>query len=257
MKTALFVIDMQNDFCNPDGALFVQGAEKDVSRLSNFLKKHIHTIDHICLTLDTHHVVDISHACFWSDSLGNHPAVFTSITYAEALKGNWIPCSRRDEVIEYLRLLEENGEYIHTIWPEHCVWGSSGASIADDLMNVVKEWSRLGQYFDIIVKGTNPFTEHFGAFRANIPLEDSPETQLNLPLIQKLAKFDKILIAGEAKSHCVANTIKQLFDFPEITDKITILTDCMSDVSGFEHIADQIYRTASDMGAQFTKSTDF
>ena len=35
-NTLLFIIDMQNDFCRPDGALFVPGADRDTARLGKF-----------------------------------------------------------------------------------------------------------------------------------------------------------------------------------------------------------------------------
>ena len=109
--------------------------------------------------------------------------------------------------------------------------------------------------FDVVVKGTNPLTEHFGALRANVPVEGSPETQINEELIRKLQLFDDILMSGEAKSHCVANTIKQMLDINGIAPKLVILEDCMSDVPGFETIALPIYERARTAGARFTLST--
>ena len=36
-KNAILIIDAQYDFCNPDGALFVSGADADMQRLKKFI----------------------------------------------------------------------------------------------------------------------------------------------------------------------------------------------------------------------------
>ena len=37
-KNALLLIDVQNDFCDPNGALFVPGAEEDSKRTAEFIE---------------------------------------------------------------------------------------------------------------------------------------------------------------------------------------------------------------------------
>lgn len=66
--------------------------------------------------------------------------------------------------------------------------------------------------------------------------------------------YDEIWLAGEARSHCVANTLKQMFDYPEIVRRLVILEDCMSDIPGCEDLAIPIYEKAARMGARFEKS---
>ena len=92
---------------------------------------------------------------------------------------------------------------------------------------------------------------------ANIPVEGSPETQLNKQLADTLLGFDTILIAGEAKSHCVATTIRQLLNFDGFAQKLVILEDCMSDVTGFETLASSIYEKAKRKGMRFTTSVEW
>ena len=60
-KLHLMIIDPQQDFCNPDGALSVPGAEGDMKRLAEFIRKAGRKIYDIHCTLDTHHYFDISH----------------------------------------------------------------------------------------------------------------------------------------------------------------------------------------------------
>ena len=255
--TLLLIIDMQNDFCRPAGTLYVKGAEKDVSRLGTFIKRYSDRLDHIIMTQDNHHVIDISHPVFWKDSKGNQPAAFTEINTDDIEKGTWRPRFEKEKTVEYIRNLEKQGEFPHVVWPEHCIIGSYGAAIVDEIMEPVKIWAREGKDFDVVIKGINPLTEHFGALMANVPIKDSPDTQLNKGLVRKLQLFDTILIAGEAKSHCVATTVKQMLNIDGIAQKLVILEDCMSDVTGFETLAQSIYEKARREGVRFTLSTEW
>ncbi len=259
MKTdiLLLIVDMQNDFCNRGGALYVNGAEKDVARLAKFVSANSDKIDHIVLTQDNHHVVDISHPVFWEDANGNPPAPFTEINPLNLAQGIWRPRFEREKAIRYVHDLEQQGEFPHVVWPEHCIIGSSGAAIVDEIMEPVKNWARKGHYYDLIIKGTNPLTEHFGALMANVPIGGYPETQLNTKLVSTLLKYKTILIAGEAKSHCVATTVKQMLNIDAIARKIVILEDCMSVVTGFENLASSIYEKAKKEGALFLLSTEW
>jgi nicotinamidase-related amidase len=256
MKTALLIIDMQNDFCLPAGSLSIPGAEKDVEELSRFIGRASETLDSIILTQDNHQVVNIAHPGYWQDAHGNPPPPFTNITRADLLQQRWIPRYNAEKVKDYIQKLEEQGEYVHTVWPEHCLMGSTGAAIVQPVMEKVADWARSGRYYEIVIKGTHPLTEHFGAFRANIPIPDAPETGLNTGLIDKLRSFDRIFIAGEARSHCVANTIRQLFDFPEIVRNLVILNNCMSNVPNCDLLAKPIFDNAVEMGAKLIDTTD-
>jgi nicotinamidase-related amidase len=193
---------MQYDFCLPGGALYVSGAENDIVKLADFVERNEKGIDHIILTQDSHQVIDISHPAFWTDKIGRHPDPFTLITPEDIKSGTWSPLYFRDEAVRYVNDLGSRGEFIHTIWPEHCISGSRGASIVDDVMKVVRQWAAGGHFFDLVIKGTNPLTEHFGALRANIPIKSAPETGMNTALADKLRKYGNIYIAGEARSLC-------------------------------------------------------
>lgn len=257
MKTLLFIIDMQNDFCSPAGSLYVPGAEIDAARLIGLIRRNAESIDRIMLTQDNHQVMDIAHPVFWVNEKGEHPAPYTVISYEDADMGKWQPVLYKKESIEYLQQLKNDDEYVHTIWPEHCIWGSEGAAIYPELMEAVEDWARQENMFEVISKGMYPLTEHFGAFRANIPAEDVPETQFNQSLLEKMQSYDRIWIAGEAKSHCVANTIKQLFDYPELFPKMALLEDCMGNVSGFESLAVPIYEKAEMLGTRWVMSDEY
>jgi nicotinamidase-related amidase len=256
MKNAFLIIDAQFDFCHPDGALFVPGAEQDVQRMATLIRQHADQIDHIVVTLDTHHILDIAHPLFWQDTDGHHPAPFTRITGEDVDDGRWIARFSPEKARQYIHDLEADGQFAHFIWPEHCLIGSRGAALHDTLLDALKDWSH-GRNLDYkaVPKGLYPLSEHFGIFRAQVPDPAIPETQLNTDLITDLARFDTIYLMGEAKSHCVANSLKQILDFaPELVPKLAVVTDCMSDVSGLGYLADPIYSEAQARNVRFMES---
>ncbi len=257
-KNAILIIDAQYDFCNPNGALFVSGADGDIKRLSDFISRNQNDIDHICVTLDSHPVNDISHPSFWQDKEGNFPPPFTQITLSEVNAGKWIPRFYLQEAIQYLTELEVQGQFPHFIWTEHCLTGSKGASLEDTLSGVLSEWSRsTGKTYQAVTKGTNPLTEHFGIFMAQIPLANAPETQLNQALLDQLEEYENVYLAGEAKSHCVGTSLRQAMEYaPKLASKMIILDDCMSDVTGLAHLGAPIYEEAKKRGIRFAKSDE-
>jgi nicotinamidase-related amidase len=253
MSVAFLIIDAQYDFCHPEGALFVPGAETDVQRINNVIKMAGRHIDQLFFTLDTHQVLDISHPGFWNNAQGLSPAPFTIITSEMVKQQEWMPRFFPEQVELYLETLSSHGEFDHIIWPEHCLAGSKGAMLDETLFEVARNWS-LETYrnYTTIVKGTNPLTEHFGVFQAQVPLHDAPETQFNMRLLQQLQAFDTLLIAGEARSHCVATSLKQLLgQCSHIAERVIVLEDAMSDVTGLGHLATPIYTDAREKGVRF------
>lgn len=264
-KNALLIIDGQNDFCDPKGALFVPGADHDMERLANFIKRNQSKLGYIGLTQDSHMVLDISHPPFWQDKDGNAPNPFTIITAQNVKDGVWTPKFYPAAALKYLEDLEAQGEFPHCIWPIHCVDGSEGAAIYPALMNAVKNWSAQECLFHKIVKkGVHPLTEHFGVFQANFPIPGEDGTQFNDRLAKILNEYDTVYFAGEAKTHCTATSLKQAMKFDtKLAKKFVILEDCMSPVPGeaapgltFVKLAQPIYDDAKALGIQFVKSTD-
>lgn len=263
-KNALLIIDPQNSFCNPGdvngkgkGSLYVVGAEKDMERLSGWINQNSNEIDFIAITIDSHQPNDIAHPSFWQDKDGNFPQPFTVITSKDVESGVWTPRFDPKRCLEYLINLENQGEYPHLIWPPHCLIGSEGAAIYQPLMDSIINWTIRGKFYQTVTKGTYPFSEHFGAFQAQIPDPQRPETQLNQNLIRTLETYQNVYLAGEAKSHCVANSLKQVLnEAPMLAAKFIVLEDCMSNVTGFETLAIPIYDKAKQMGVRFAKSSD-
>ena len=261
MKIHLVVIDPQNDFCSPQGSLFVSGADKDMSRLALMVKRVGKKLDDIHVTMDSHRKVDISHPMWWRDSAGKHPAPFTMITVDDVEKGRWVTTQPSAQVrsLTYLRALAAGKRYPHVIWPEHCLIGSPGHNIFPALLDSIHEWEETRYaMMDVVTKGSNPWTEHFSAVQAEVPDPSDPSTQVNTGFIQTLEKADIILLAGEALSHCVANTMRDIaknFSDPKFVQKVTILTDASSNVTNFEQYGADFLRDLTAMGMK-TSTTD-
>lgn len=264
-KNALLIIDAQYDFCNPNGKLFVPGAEEDNKRLASFILKNINEIDYMATTLDSHYPIDIAHPKFWKDSVGNNPSPFSVITAQDVRDGKWTPRFYHiAKVLDYLDALQTEGEFAHVIWPEHCLIGSKGHAIDDIIFDAIKAYEYTGKFCVKVTKGTHPLTEHFGAFRAQVPIPNEPSTQTNLALLQTLSEYETVYLAGQAKSHCVANTLKQALEcVPDLAKKIVVLEDCMSNVAGgpsanitFEQLAQPIYDDAKAKGVRFESSVN-
>ncbi len=253
----LLLIDMQNDFCHPEGSLYVPGAEEDVKRVAAFIRDNAGHISHITMTQDNHQVKDISHPSFWVDEHGHYPEPLIHISADDIEKGKWKARFQQEHAHQYIHELEKQGDYPHIIWPEHCLEGSFGAAGNQQVMEAVADWAReQGEFYEVVRKGTNPYTEHFGALKANVPIAGEPETQLNENLLARLRGFDHIYLAGEARTHCVAYTLRQLNVFPDIISKITILEDGMSNIPGFEEQAEPTYKEAISKGASILSMND-
>ena len=96
MKTALLVIDVQNDFC-PAGALEVAGGNDIIP----FINREMVKYDCIVLTQDWH---PKEHSSFASNHEGKNPLELIKLPYGDQV-----------------------------LWPDHCVQGSKGAEFHPEL----------------------------------------------------------------------------------------------------------------------------
>lgn len=264
-RIELVIIDPQNDFCDPNGSLFVAGADGDMKRLSAFIKLRGKLFSDINVTLDSHHPVDVAHPCFWINSSGKNPDPFTIITAADVINGTWIPSvaspSIRNRMKDYVQELESGSRYPLCIWPPHCLIGTWGSNIYPELSEVLTAWE-IEQFSTLstVTKGSNPFTEHYSAIKAEVPDPKDNTTQLNVMFINKLKECDLILIAGEALSHCVANTFKDVaneFGDDSYVSKLVLLKDACSNVTGFDNLGDDFIKEMTGRGMQVSSTVDF
>lgn len=237
----LLIIDPQNDFLDIAGAaLPVPGANADMDRLAQWLLSHADSVQSITVTLDSHASVGIERTTFWLDDAGQSVPPFTLISAADVQAGKFVSryAHLHEEVLTYLQTLEAGGQRQLVVWPVHCVVGTWGHNIHSGLSQAIAAWEmHTGNTASKVLKGQNPLTEQYSAFRAEVPRADDPRTALNQSLLKSLAnQTAPLLVAGEAQSHCVAASVQDLMNqFPESRlEKTILLTDCMSPVPGFE-----------------------
>ena len=115
-------------------------------------------------------------------------------------------------------------------------------------------------FVDYVTKGSNILTEHYSAVQADVPDPTDVSTQINTRLIQTLENADQILIAGEARTHCLANTVRDIannFGDDSFVSKLVLLTDASSDIPGFESHAQNFMNEMTSRGMQLSTTTEF
>lgn len=271
----LLIIDPQNDFCDlPEfwwghdplsgqtiaPALPVSGAHADMLRLSAFIRTQIDSLSGITVTLDSHHRLDIAHPGFWVRANDSAVAPFTPITAAQVRSHEFKPKDPRalSRTLAYLDELERLGRYTLMVWPVHCEIGGWGHNIHAGVHAACQQWeeARL-RTVHTVLKGLNPWTEHYSALQAEVPDPADRGTQLNRTLIDELAQATTLLIAGEASSHCVKSTVEHLVEHSAHTNlhRIIVLSDCMSPVFGFEAHAKDFLTALHHHGVRIATST--
>lgn len=263
-KIDLVVIDPQTDFCRPKtGKLYVGGAEDDIQRLATMVKRVGSRLNDIHVTLDSHHNIHIAHPIFWKDSAGKHPDPFTLITAKDVESGKWTTTSPGmfKKGLEYVKSLEKNGRYVLCIWPPHCLIGTPGHAIEEPLLSALMEWE-IDNFAAVekITKGSNHYTEHYSAVVADVAQPNDPSTQLNTGFIQTLEEADMIVFAGEASTHCVLNTMRDVFNnFSDRSAirKCVLLKDAMSGIPGFEKNFTDFVNDMTKEGMTVTTTKEF
>jgi len=262
-KTHLVIIDPQFDFCNPSGALFVQGADADMVRLGDFITRVQDKITAIHITLDSHHLIDIAHPVFWKDKDGANVNPFTIVTAKDVDDGVYYTAlpSWQKRAAAYVKSLEDNKRYPLCIWPPHCLIGSAGAAVAQPVMDAALAWQAAKhRTVNFVTKGSNPWTEHYSAVQADVPDPQDPSTQINTPFIQMIEDADEILVAGEASSHCLANTVRDIannFASDAYVNKLTYLEDAASPVTTFEQFEKDFVDEMTAKGMKLSKTTEW
>ena len=255
IKTCLILIDMQNTFCIPEFELFVggrsgRGAVEDSQRLSKFIYENIAQITQITATMDSHLPIQIFHTTYLINQAGENPPPNTFVTVEDVENGIWqfnyhaaftlgiSPEEGQANLLHYVHALAAQGKYQLYIWPHHAMLGGIGHALVSILEEAIFFHSilRFSQP-DYILKGQNPITEHYSVISPEVieNAKGTPIAKRDNRLLQKIKEFDRVLIAGQAKSHCVAATVTDLLEDiqkedPSLVEKVYLLDDCSSSV---------------------------
>ncbi len=257
-RIELLLVDLQRDFCLPEGALYVggrsgRGAIEDSARIAQFVYRNLDRITSITATLDTHLPFQIFSPEFWVDRDGGPVSAHREVTAEQVRRGDLRPDPvlagvlapggdarwLERQALAYCQALEAGGRYRLYLWPSHCLLGSAGHG----LTGVVDE-ARLFHSFvrraptRIEVKGLAPLTESYSVLAPEVLVahDGRPLGRRNEALIEYLLGADALVVAGEAASHCVKSTLEDLLVAAAAIDsalarRIWILEDCMSAVA--------------------------
>ena len=248
----LLIIDPQEDFHPPDGALSVMGAIDDSKRIVSMLDK----FDNIYVSLDTHTNTHIGHPEFWNpNNLGGVLKVESDKIYVSSdnfktqTEITAKDTNLTDYALKYVKRVQEeeakNGlGKTPMVWPLHCVENTDGHKIHKPLKNALSNKTNA-QYY---VKGQNELAEMYSIFKSEIqpndidaektvlynttiPTEVSDvgkadiDGKINKPylvtdinrtsgsLFSELTKDNKdVYFCGEALSHCVNYSLRDFVD---------------------------------------------
>ncbi|HEY1580118.1 MAG TPA: bifunctional nicotinamidase/pyrazinamidase [Terracidiphilus sp.] len=152
----LLVIDVQNDFC-PGGALAVADGDAVIPAVGRTAR----WFEHVVLTQDWHAA---DHASFASAYAGKKPFEQIELSYG-----------------------------MQTLWPDHCVQGTSGASFHPDLDVTSAEL--------ILRKGFRREIDSYSAF-----FENDRKTATGLAGYLRERGLRQVFLAGLAYDYCVGYT---------------------------------------------------
>jgi nicotinamidase-related amidase len=285
-RMCLLLVDVQNTFCIPEFELFVggrsgMGAVEDNARLCEFIYRNLGRITTIAATMDTHTVMQVFHTEFWVDADGNNPDPMTTINHQDVVKGTWmvnpaIAPNLTEKTYEdlqayalhYTKELDQRGKFPLTIWPYHSMLGGIGHALVSSVEEACffHNMARRSQTL-FEVKGGNPLTENYSVLSPEV-LKDEEGSAIaakNESFIHTLLSYDKVIIAGQAKSHCVAWTVSDLLSEIQARDsklaqKVYLLEDCTSpvvvpDMVDFTDQANEAFQGFADAGMRLVKST--
>src|SRR6266480_4779082 len=219
-RLCLLAVDVQNTFCIPDFELFVAGrsgtgAVDDNRRLCQFVYRNLGEITQIFPSLDTHHAMQVFHAIWVDDVTAGRWRVNDRVAQALGIA----PDYAARHLAHYTRRLAEGGKYDLTIWPYHAMLGGIGHALVSAFEEAVffHGVARLSNP-EFQVKGDDPLTEHYSMLGPEVT--EGPDGDRlgskNTQLIETLLGFDAVVVAGQAKSHCMAWTIDDLLEDEDV-----------------------------------------
>ncbi len=265
-KIAVILVDYQHDFVDPTGTLYVPGSQQDVARFLTWFYANAHRITSLYASLDTHLPFQIFYSSWWKNpQTGEHPQPFTPITVDDVTNMRWVPIIQPNWSIRYVHQLQEQARKDLMIWPYHTMEGTLGHMLVSPISEAIA-WHSAARNTQptYVVKGRTIRTEYYGIFGAEVPDPEDPDSALNVTLLDAVMKHDKVYVAGEAKSHCVLETERQLVGRfakqPEFLKKLHFLKGCTSSVQhpaiDFDTLAEAELREMQRQGVQVVFSSE-
>lgn len=264
-RVLLLLVDPQVDFIHSDGSLSVPGAVEDTRRTIEWLYENVGNITAIAASLDSHIPLQIFFPTWWIDSEGEHPDPYTPITPTDVENGLWRPLFEEDWSHKYVHQLQARAKKDLMIWPFHTMIGTPGHTVTPALYEAIAYHAAVRRSQpEFIIKGTIAKTEYYSLLEPELKVPEDPRGALNEEFLERLLSFDSVYITGQAKSHCVLETVTSIMrrygDDPEITEKLHLLEDCTSSVQhpeiDFEVMAREAFGEFEKQGVKMVTTED-
>lgn len=264
-RIALMLIDAQIDFVHEDGGLSVPGAMADARRTAEWIYTHASSITHIFASLDTHVPLQIFFPTWWEDSERRQPEPYTPIATGQVERGEWRPRFEKEWSATYVKKLAQQAKKDLMIWPYHVLLGTPGHALTPILYEAIAYHSSArSTQPSFEIKGLIDRTEYYSLLEPEVKVPEDPQGALNARLLEKLLSYDAIYFAGQAKSHCVLETIasivKRYGEDRAVMEKLYLLEDCTSSVQhptiDFDAIASKMFTEYASLGMKIATSDD-
>lgn len=253
------MVDFQNDFCDPRGALFVPGADQDCVRVAEFLRVHAAHVDALYVSCDRHPRMHVAHPCFWRSLTGDALGPFDTVSFERLRSGACVPVrvGYVQTVAGYLAFRAYTGKGPLYLWPEHCVRGSWGQAVHPLIVEAVRFWQRAHRtrHPQFFFKGENPCVEQFSVLSSEYLASQGTADSLFVKRCQMLRAHERIFVAGEALSHCVVCTLQDM-QRAGVLSRVSLLKDGSSVVPGFEQKTAASVQTLCAQGLTWLRMTE-
>ena len=295
-KIDLVIIDPQNSFCKfvpqkeqqilHDGELCIPGAWESMAvRLPKMINRSKDFFNKIKLSKDSHTFNNVTSRHLYKNKFGENPDHFTvmklnsfgniigyrfdvsSNTLVEIEEYFGVNKQIHKKIITYLGKLElSKSKHSHVIWPQHCLIGTPGHNVVEPLMESILNWEKSNlKSIEIHEKGKHEWTEHFSAIKSAVSV---PRVPYNYKFFKFFRQMDEIVFAGEALSHCLSETIRDVIEHykkyyyygnqvKRFIEKFVILKDACDNVPGFEKQGEDFLKEMECLGMKVSTTTDY
>ncbi|KAK5091396.1 NAD(+) salvage pathway protein [Lithohypha guttulata] len=175
---ALVVVDMQNDFCPPNGTLPVQDAKDTLPLINKLLESK--AFKYKVATKDWHPPDHVSFAA-------NHPEP-NNKPFESFIEMSNLVANKPDEKMQ------------QRLWPVHCVQNTKGAELVPEL--------KIDRVDLIVEKGSDPRVEMYSAFSDSFGNMTAGEGGVNVDLAKVLREkgITHVYCVGIAGDYCLNYT---------------------------------------------------
>lgn len=224
-KDLLIIVDLQYDFCDKNGSLYVPGAENAVQGIWEFIKEHHKELERIVFSWDYHPTDHCSLASAWKTRAGEDVKPGTVITAKSIINGEFsyrYDAIQAEKILQYIQDLEQLG-YNHTVWPDHCTTEEGRRLMIDhDELNTKYPKIIISNFY----KGMQPIDESYSILN-NASLDLESQEGLGTIIINSgfllLENYNKIYVAGVAKDYCVYHTLRSLCVLPGVKERLVVV----------------------------------